>query len=207
VPRFLVPLVLSLMLLTACGGARQEPFDPSDPEDPEPTPVQMSSLIAGTEPLLLMEFTGKRLEVARNLDDYYQLIDGYTDQVINDPDFSRGQVVLYDGGLVDLNPCTHQLILRGFEAQSITEGVVEVILEYENFLPQDSLACDDEVIEVRPFEFFYIQSRDEVVFSERIQGLSTGTPGAGGDDEDDEEDEMDDDEDFDDGPNFHSLAR
>ncbi|MDQ2076569.1 hypothetical protein [Marinimicrobium sp. ABcell2] len=205
-PRFLTPLVFSCVLLTACGGARQEPFDPSDPEEPEPTPVPVTTLVSGTEPLLLMEFAGKRLEVAVNLDDYYHLIDGYTDQPIDDPDFSRGQVVLYDAGLVDDNICAHKLILRSVEAQTITEGVVEVILEYENYQPQTGPACDDEVIEVRPFEFFYVQSRDEVVFNERIQGVRTGTPG-NDDDDDSEEDDLEDDEDFEDDTDFQSLAR
>lgn len=177
------------VLVSACGGSREEPFDPSDPDDPEPSPVTVTTLISGTEPLMLMEFEGKRLQVATDLDDYYQLIDAYTDQPISPPDFSRGQVALYDGGLVDDSLCAHKLILRRIEAQTIAEGVVEVSLEYENFQPQSDPECGDEVIEVRPFEFFYVHSRDELVFSESVQGASSGSPGNG--DWDDDADEGD----------------
>src|SRR5690625_6002474 len=97
------------------------------------------------------------------------MIDAYTDQPITTPDFSSGQVVLYDGGVVDDSLCAHKLILRRVDAQNIAEGVVEVTLEYENFQPQSDPECGDEVIEVRPFEFFYVHSRDELVFAERIQ--------------------------------------
>lgn len=175
--RIPAPLVFLCVLLNACGSSRDEPFNPSDPADPAPIPVTVTTLFAGTEPFMLLGFEGKRVQVATEPDDYYQLIDAYTDQSISIPDFSRGQVVLYDGGVVDDSLCAHKLILRRVEAQSIAEGVVEVSLEYENFQPQSEPGCGDEIIEVRPFEFFYVHSRDELVFSERIQGVSRGSSG------------------------------
>ena len=195
-------LVFCCVLLSACGGSREEPFDPSDPEDPDPTPVTVTTLFTGTESFTLIDFEGKRLQVATDLDDYYQLIDAYTDQFIDTPDFSGGQVVLYDGGLVDDSLCAHKLILRQVQAQNITEGVVEVSLEYENFQPQSDPECGDEVIEVRPFEFFYVHSRDELVFAERIQGASGGSSGGGDRDDDTDEDEGPEDTDADDVANF-----
>lgn len=175
------------VLLSACGGSRDEPFNPGDPDDPEPTPVTVTTLFTGTEPFTLIEFEGKRLQVATELDDYYQMIDAYTDQPITTPDFSSGQVVLYDGGVVDDSLCAHKLILRRVDAQNIAEGVVEVTLEYENFQPQSDPECGDEVIEVRPFEFFYVHSRDELVFAERIQGVRSGSSGGNQDDDTDED--------------------
>lgn len=191
--RLSASLVFLCVLLSACGGSRDEPFNPSDPDDPEPTPVTVTTLLTGTEPLTLMVFEGKRLRVARDLDDYHQLIDAYTDQPISTPDFSSGQVVLYDGGLVDDSLCAHKLILRRVEAQNIADGVVEVSLEYENFQPQSDPECGDEVIEVRPFEFFFVHSRDELVFAERVQGAGSGSSGGG--EQDDDTDEGDDGED------------
>lgn len=183
--RLSASLVFLCAVLSACGGSRDESFNPSDPDDPEPTPVTVTTLFTGTEPLTLLEFEGKRLQVATDVDDYYQMIDAYTDSPITTPDFSGGQVVLYDGGLVDDNMCAHKLILRRIEAQNIAEGVVEVSLEYENFQPQSDPGCGDEIIEVRPFEFFYVHSRDELVFAERIQGGGSSSSSSSSDRGDD----------------------
>jgi hypothetical protein len=167
---FTTLLLTGLLSLTACGGSRDEPFDPGDDdeeEDVEIVPVTLNTLYNGLNPTLA-EDGNKRLQVMTDEDEYHRLLDQYTDDFVEDPDFNEGQVVLYDAGFIDTNPCAHKLNFRSASAQEEDDTVVKVTLEYEDYEPETGSDCTDTVTASRPFRFMYVRSRAKVIFAERI---------------------------------------
>lgn len=180
--RFFFTGTLSLLalstLLVACGGEREEPFDPPEEEDEFRERVDSSLWYDDVSRNFDRPFTdtdGKRLEVMDNVDDYGELIDAYIESgdFVDEPNFDEGQVLLYDGGWIDESGCEQQLELRRVEAHAITEeeDLVEVTLTYRRIAAEEDAECGEELL-YRPFEFYYIESRADIVIVEEVQGIS-----------------------------------
>lgn len=171
-PLFVI-VVIAVLSLHGCGGSRDEPFDPGDDNDDDEDliTVQMSLLTSGTS-TTLVDDGNKRLQVMTTADEFHNLLDQYTDEFVTDPDFNEGQVVLYDAGFIDDNPCAHKL---RFRKASAAEGdtIVKVTLEYEDYQPQTGSDCNNNEVRTRPFRFMFVESRQKVIFSEVIQRSSS----------------------------------
>lgn len=174
--RFWLALI-GIVTLVACGGERDEPFDPGEPDEDEfREQVDTLLLLADSSVDLAFPFTdtsGKRLEVIDNIDDFEELLNLY-DIFLEAPDFEQGQVLVYDGGWIDDSLCEQQLDLRRLEAHSITEdeALVEVTLTYRRNPADENANCPDEIL-YRPYEFHFIESRADIVIVENVQGVGS----------------------------------
>jgi len=185
-PYLLWPLVL---LLAACGSQRDPEFSDDDPDEQGGEPVAVDRFFAGQfQPPggPLTDTGGKRLEVMDNADDFFLLLDAYTDEFVPDPDFTQGQVLLYDAGWVDDNDCAQRRRLRQVSAETLRddpEELVQVLLEFD-FTPADDSDsdCTDEEIRIRPFEFIFVETRADLVVVEQLQA-SAANPSSDTDNE------------------------
>ncbi|WP_341939208.1 hypothetical protein [Marinimicrobium sp. C2-29] len=186
--RFIFTGTLSLLtlstLLVACGGEREEPFDP--PEEPEEFRERVNSFVVYDNVIRDQsrpetDTDGKRLEVMDDSEDYDTLLNAYLipGDFVNEPNFDEGQVVLYDGGWIDESGCEQQLDLRRIEAHYITEeeDLVEVTVTHRRIEADEDAVCNEAVL-YRPFEFHYVESRADIVIVEQVQGLSEGSGGS-----------------------------
>lgn len=177
------PLALSL-LLAACGGEREEPFNPSEPEEVrDPVAVSFVFEDSSTDDLSgypSTDVASRRLEIIRDAEDFGFLTDLYSNEFVTEPDFEQGQVVLYDSGWFDDSVCAQQLNLDRIQAFSITEdeSVVEVVLTYRRSEADEDADCDDAEIPLRTWEFHYIETRADLVVVEEVRGLDTGSSGS-----------------------------
>jgi len=171
-----VLLLAALIGLNGCGGSRDEPFDPGDGDDDNDNGpvvnVNVTLLTAGNDPILAAD-GNKRLQVMTTEEEYFDLLDQYTNEIVGEADFDNGQVLLYDAGFIDDNPCAHKLLFRRASAQEDGDNVVRVIIEYEDFEPESGNTCTEQIIATRPLRFFYIESRDKIIISERLQRSSS----------------------------------
>ncbi len=176
------PLALSL-LLAACGGEREEGFNPSEPEEIR-DPVAVSFVyednstdeLSGYPPT---DVASRRLEIIRDAEDFGFLTDLYSDEFVTEPDFEQGQVVLYDSGWFDDSVCAQQLNLDRIQAFSVTEdeSVVEVVLTYRRSEADEDADCEAE-IPFRTWEFHYVETRADLIVVEEVRGLDTGSSGS-----------------------------
>src|SRR5690554_3231226 len=172
---FATVLFAALISLNGCGGSRAEPFDPGDGDDDNDGPVvnvNVTLLTSGNDPILAAD-GNKRLQVMTTEDEYFDLLDQYTNEIVGEADFNNGQVLLYDAGFIDDNPCAHKLIFRRASAQESGDNAVKVVIEYEDYQPRNDNTCTQQVIASRPFRFFYIESRDKIIISEKLQNASS----------------------------------
>lgn len=175
--------LLLALLLVACGSQRDAEFSDDDPQEQEGgDPVPISTLFAGQFQSLggpLTNTGGKRLEVMDNADDFFLLLDAYTDEFVPDPDFTEGQVLLYDAGWVDDNDCAQQRRLRRVNAKTLKddpEELVQVTLEFDFSPADDTISdCTDEEIRIRPFEFIFVDSRADLMVTEQLQSSASNT--------------------------------
>lgn len=180
--RFWLALIV-MVVLAACGGEREEPFDPGEPDEEIRERVDTFLLIADAFenldfPLTDTNADGKLLQVIDNIDDFETMLNVY-DSFVEAPDFELGQVLLYDGGWIDDSLCEQQLDLRRLEAHSITEDetLVEVTLTYRRNPADEDANCPGEIL-YRPFEFHFIESRGDIVVVEDVEGLANTSGGS-----------------------------
>jgi len=191
--RYALPLLLFVpLVLVACGSQRDPEFSDEDPDEQGGEAVAVDRFFADQfqspgEPLT--DTGGKRLEVMDNADDFFLLLDAYTDEFVPDPDFTEGQVLLYDAGWVDDNNCAQRRRLRQVSAETLRDDpdeLVQVTLEFD-FTPADDsdTACPDEEIRIRPFEFIFVETRADLMVVEQLQagagnsGSDTDNQGTG----------------------------
>lgn len=181
-----LPLLALSTLLVACGGEREEPFNPPEEEDEFRERVSLLDVYEDVsrdserpDPDVYQE--GKRLQVIDNEADFETLSEAYRtqDDFVDDQNFEDGQVLLYDGGWIDDSRCEQQLELVRLEAYFITEeeDLIEVNPIYRRIEADEDAVCNEEE-RYRPFEFRYIDSRADIVFVERVQGLSDDNDGS-----------------------------
>lgn len=168
-------LLAGLVSLQGCGGSRDEPFNPADPVEEDSDAGKASVTIEdehfGTNPLRLTSTEGsKRLGIITTEADYFDILTDYIEVAgVEPPNFSTGQVVYYDAGPVNGNPCVHKLTYNSISALQENDNVVKVIIKYNDVRPTTDTTCDDEMENpTRPFHFFYLHSRDSVIISERV---------------------------------------
>ena len=164
-------LLSSSLLLQACGGAREEPFDPSDPDPEDPDPVTITLLIEDTDTRLVPEGDDKGIYVARTVEEYERLELIYISDAIDRPaipDMDAGQVVFFDAGIVDNRSCARKLILRNRAGEATADDVVTLVLEHENFVPGNT-DCTGDAQEIRPYTVLYVESRGDLMVREELQ--------------------------------------
>lgn len=166
------PLLWAVMVvvLSACGAARDDDFEPPDSEDPDAEPISRVLLADGNSTLLAIDRESKRLEVVTNSDDYFQLLDRYTSAQVEVPNFDNGQVLLYDGGDVADSNCVGKLELSRVSAEEVSDTLARVILEYQEFEPTASgPQCPDDPQLIRPFAFYFIETTAELMVVEQLR--------------------------------------
>lgn len=174
-------LLAGLISLHGCGGSRDEPFNPGDPDvDEEVLGATVTAEVkySGTTPLRLSIDRGnKRLEVFRTEEDFFAALSDYMDvSNVPQPDFEKVQVLLYDAGSVNGNPCVHKLTFDKPSARQRNDDVVKVTLQFKESLASTATDCDDDIENIsRPFRFIYIESRDTLIISEEIPNRSSSS--------------------------------
>lgn len=169
------------LVLTACGGEREEPFDPGEPDEEEVRdPVNSRLLTSGSFSDEFGSYPattghGRRLLIIDNIDDYADVMSEYETQFVSEPDFEEGQVFLYDSGWVDDSGCTQQVLLDRVQAYSITDDdtVGEIELTYDRRRVRDGDVCDGE-IPYREYEVHYIESQADLLMVETIPNVNDG---------------------------------
>lgn len=164
-------LASAALLVSACGGSRDEPFDPTEPEEEDPDPVATEFWFDGRNPLVEPIGEARRVLVISDVDEFWLWYDEYFvsgNEEINEPNFERGQIVLVEGGLMD--ECDEHLAIPASDArvsaEQTTDDVVSVDLEYQWV---DGIECgQNEESLFRPFSFFYVDSRDTLMIRERL---------------------------------------
>lgn len=170
-----------LISLSACGGEREEPFNPSEPEAVR-DPVAVSFVYENSSTdwnntgYPATDVGSRRLDIIRDEEDFDELLSAYRDfdDTVTQPDFEQGQVLLYDSGWVDDSVCAQQLNLDRVQAFSITEdeNVAEVVLTYRLSEADEDAQCDADN-RLRTWEFHYIETRADLILLEEVRGLDT----------------------------------
>lgn len=181
--RWVSALILAgLVSLQGCGGSRDEPFSPTLPdsgnEDTTKPAVRVDLEHFDNNPIRLSpEIGGKRLEIIKTEDEYFDILVDYMDLTgIAAPNFTNGQVLLYDAGTVNNNPCVHKLTFDTISAVQENDDVVKVIIKYTDIKPTTGASCNDNVENPgRPFHFFYVHSRDAVIIAEQVPRSSSSS--------------------------------
>ncbi|MGB3611869.1 MAG: hypothetical protein WA987_15955 [Cellvibrio sp.] len=174
---FAALLCIGAISLSGCGGSRDEPFDPGDGDDNDDVDVvqvDIQSLTIGTDPIL-PEDDNKRLQVMTDEDEFYLVWDKYMTDGVDTPDFTRGQVILIDSGVINNNPCADKLTFRSATAQEENGTVVKVIIEYEDFEERTGGDCTDSMQATRPFRFMFVNSTKKLIFSEKMRWRSSSS--------------------------------
>lgn len=185
-PRALPLLALST-LLVACGGEREEPFNPPEESDEFRERISLFGVYSDTSvndenrPDSGTYPDGKRLQVIDNVDDFDTITNAYLaqDDGVDPQNFEDGQVLLYDGGWVDESRCEQSLEMDRMEAHFITEeeDLVEVTVVYRRNEADEDAVCNEEELS-RSFDFRYIDSRADIVFVEEVRGISEDNNGS-----------------------------
>ncbi|UTF59298.1 hypothetical protein [Gilvimarinus sp. DA14] len=165
---FLTGLVIAL---GGCGAERDEPFDPDTPveEDPDAVRINVTKVIDGQQPLL--DIDGERqILVFREQEEYWLFLDRYTDTLpANEPDFEDGQVVLIDLGERDNSQCEESLSLTTVIGEEYGDRGARLRLSYDLTESVEDDTCSDAEAELlRPYYFYYISTRRQLVVSEAL---------------------------------------
>ncbi|MDO3387581.1 hypothetical protein QWI17_17190 [Gilvimarinus sp. SDUM040013] len=171
-PRDFAVWVSMALLASACGAERDEPFDPGtgvDDEDETIESITIRRVISGEQTLLDIDGQ-KQLLVLRSEEDYFLFLDRYTDQLLAfEPDFEAGQVALIDLGARDDNNCDYTLRLQTVSAQVLDDDTAQLNVKYGSNALDTSEACpESDPDTVRPFYFYYVESRSQLVIAETI---------------------------------------
>jgi hypothetical protein len=155
------------LCLQGCGGERTTAFNPGSSSS------NSSSSVAKIESSLLKEGTvsnydlldhkEKSLNVISEYTEYTHLIDQYTDDTPNTPDFDAGQLVLVDMG--NTKGCDRHLSFSSLSAQEYGDSAVKVVVKY-NERAENRTDCSNTT--TRPYYFYYVKKRGLVVFEEII---------------------------------------
>lgn len=124
-------ILLSCLLLQACGGQRDEPFNASTSSS-SASSIEATYLISGNTPMAIDDYTFKRREVSE--DEFKSLWRLYTNQdvtesILSKTDFTKGQVVLIDLGRTTI--CDPKSALDRFAVYQKDTGKLRVILTYK----------------------------------------------------------------------------
>ncbi|MDO3383186.1 hypothetical protein [Gilvimarinus algae] len=164
-----------VLVLAGCGSERDEPFDPGpgageEPGEGDPERISVRKLLDGEQTLL--DIDGERqLLVFRDEDEYWLFLDRYTDTLpANEPDFEQGQVALIDLGEREDNNCEYYLSLETVYAEEVDDDAARLVLEYDPVSVDTGVSCPEEDPQIiRPYYFYYIDSRRELVISESVE--------------------------------------
>lgn len=172
-PKFfsLAAVMLSALLLQACGGQRDEPFNgsTSSSSSSRGAAVTITQLGKGTEPVTDVSEDGVQMHLRDE-----ELFETYWDNYSNDShqavDFDKGQVLLVDLG--KRRSCDHKITFKTYAAYQDTPNSVQVLLTYKDVDSSSSSSTSSSssscaiATEIQPYYFFYIETRDEVLVVE-----------------------------------------
>lgn len=152
-----------LSTLQGCGAERDTPFNPDTSEE-DAVIVDSDPIKSGNKDNAnVLDFDNKLLQVITNEDDYFEMIDKYTDNRPTAPNFNNGQVVFIDLGEKD--SCENYLTLSELIAQEEGDNGVKVVIDY-NEHSKNTGDCTSTI--TRPYHIYYIDSTGPLVFEENI---------------------------------------
>ena len=174
----LTVIIFSGLLLQACGGQRDEPFDSgsSASSSSRGASVTIRQLKKGDDPLEEVPVEGAQVRILDE-DTFNTYWDKYTNDISEEIDFSKGQVLLLDYG--KKQSCNHKLTLRSFAAYQESVNSVAVVLNYRDVDASSKSSASSAVssssvsssscsgtLETQPYYFFYIETRNAVILEE-----------------------------------------
>lgn len=183
-------MLVSLIMLQGCGGARDEPFDPGSSTSSRGPAVTMTRLVSGDDPVTDVQTEGRIIKI-RDEGIFETYWNEYTTEIHETIDFAAGQVLLVDLGAK--NTCDRKLTLKQYAAYEGSVNSVIVVLDYtdsgassnssstssESSSSESSSSSDSSsssssnsscsaVGTTHPFYFYYIKSRDEIIVEENV---------------------------------------
>lgn len=161
-----------LLLLSACGAERDEPFDPGTDEDTDEETAErlsVSRILRGEQTLLAIDGQ-KQTHVFSNEDDYFLFLDRYSDTLpANEPDFETGQVILVDLGEREDSNCDYHLDLNSITAEVIDDDTGLVTLNFSAPTVDTSDACPlEDPSTHRPWYFYFVETRRSLLIEESL---------------------------------------
>lgn len=166
-------IIVSAVLLQACGGQRDEPFNASSSSS-QGSSIPVKKILAGDQPDGVTEVEVDPALVtitdAARLKFYWEKYS--TTPVSTVPNFDKGQVLLLDLG--QKAACDRKSTYTSIKAYQKTSGVVVVQYFMKKIGSSSSSSatattrvCDDETLS-QPFYFFYIESLDLLEVIEEV---------------------------------------
>lgn len=162
---FSLVCVAAVLCLQGCGGERTTSFNPSVSSSSSSTPnkVLVELLVQGTDPYHEQDYSDKRVQAAREEKDYFFFKDSFTTALIDKPNFEKGQVVVVDLGAQDT--CKQHLEFSSLRAEEAGDEAVKVVISYK---AKAAVTSNCTSTTPRPFYFYYVDSRDQLIISETI---------------------------------------
>lgn len=166
--------LLLVCALAGCGSEREEPFDPGngngdDDEDPDRARITVSRILHDDQTLLEVDGDRQNL-ILRDEDSYFLYFDRYSDTLpADEPDFNTGQVVLLDLGAREDSNCDYRLELQSVYAEEYNEEAARLVVNLQAQEAGNQADCPVEDAEIlRPFYFYYVDSRRPLIIAETI---------------------------------------
>lgn len=167
-------IVLSGLLLQACGGQRDESFDGnSSSSSSRGASVSIKQLGKGDDPITDVAEEGIQTKILDS-DTFETYWDKYTDDTHESVDFDKGQVLLVDLG--NKSTCDRKITLKTYAAYQESVNSVVVELTYKDAdksstssssSSASSSSCSS-TLETQPYYFFYIETRDTIIVDENV---------------------------------------
>jgi len=166
--------LLLACVLAGCGSERDEPFDPGkgatdDDADSDRLRITLNRILHDDQPLLLIDGDRQNL-ILRDEQSYYLYSDRYSDRLPEEePDFDIGQVILLDLGERENNSCHHRLQLQSVYAEEYGSNLARLVVNLREREANNQAQCPEEDPHLlRPFYFYYLESRRPVVIAEAL---------------------------------------
>ncbi len=160
--------IAAALLLQGCGAERTTDFNPdtsASSSSSSAPKVSVEQITQGTDPYMVQDYSDKRLQVAREEDDFFEFKNSYTTTLTDTPNFTKGQVVLVDMGEQD--SCKQHLEFNSLRAEEAGSEAVKVVISYTaKAAVSATTTCTS--VKTRPFYFYYVDSRDQLIFAETV---------------------------------------
>jgi len=125
--------------------------------------IEQHLIWSGTQTNTVIVKKEKDTQYFRNNTDFHATADAYVNFSLTDQNFDEGQVVLVDDGEVD-SCAAHLEFNTNISAIELTDNTVRVTVNYVE-KPQ-LINCSSTFS--RPFYFYYLKTKKNIVFEEKI---------------------------------------
>lgn len=125
--------------------------------------VAHSLLWSGNQTNSVIDKKEKNVQIIRTSEGFHSLANAYVNQNLEEPNFERGQVILVDDGEID-SCAAHLEFTSTLSATELSNNTVRVALRYVEKPKLEKCSSSFS----RPFYFYYLNTRKEVVIEEKL---------------------------------------